>query len=141
MIRKWSPEEPGAKGLKVGADRLLIGFTITGKTVGKFLDIEFFNNQVGELGVSFDVLEIDAEIVGGVTEAICAQIVREEFAGFFFNIDSGGGFDGGDVFRSSEAAGEFFWIGEEEVGSRVNVFAAPDRASLDPFTKVCFFLR
>ena len=55
MTGKWSPEKPGPKGLQVRANRPLIRFTITGKTVGKFLDIEFFNNQVGELGVSFDV--------------------------------------------------------------------------------------
>ena len=88
----------------------------------------------------FDVLEIDAEIVGGVTEAVGAEVGREEFAGFLCDVDAGGGFDGRDVFGGGKASGEFLRVGEEEVRGGVDVFVGPDGSGLDPLMKVGLFL-
>lgn len=90
--------------------------------------------------MGFDVLEVDAEVVGGVTESVGAEVCRQEFASLLFDVDAGGGLDGGDVFRSGEATRELFWVGDEKMRGRVKMLAAPDRAGFDPLTEVCFFL-
>ena len=89
--------------------------------------------------MGFDVFEIDAEVVGGVTESVGAEIGREEFGRFLADVNSGGGFDGGEVLGEGEAAGEFFWICQEEVGGGVNVLAGPGSSGGDPFLEMGFF--
>ena len=88
--------------------------------------------------MGFDVLEVDAEVVGGVAESVGAEVWRQEFASLLLDVDAGGGLDGGDVFRSGEATRELFWVGDEKMRGRVKMLAAPDRAGFDPLTEVCF---
>ena len=89
--------------------------------------------------MGFDVLEVDAEVVGGVAEAIGAEVGREEFAGFLADAHSGRGHDGIDVFAGGEAAGVFERLGVKGVGGGVDVAGRPDRSGGDPFFEVGFF--
>jgi len=47
--------------------------------------------------VGFDVFEIDAKVVSGVTKAIGAEIGREQLIGFTGDVDADGDFYGVDV--------------------------------------------
>ncbi len=72
IVGERAAEEVFSESGEVGAEGFLGEAAVFGKMPGEFGDVHFFDDGVGEAGVSFDVLEVDAEVVSGVAEAIGA---------------------------------------------------------------------
>ena len=140
IVGERAAEEVFSESGEVGAEGFLGEAAVFGKVAGELGDVHFFNDGVGEAGVGFDVLEVDAEVVGGVAEAIGAEVGREVCAGFLAYADAGGGHHGVAVFADGEAAGEVLGLGVEGVRGGVDGGGGPDCAGGDPFFEVGFFL-
>ena len=72
IVGERAAEEVFSESGEVGAEGLLSETAVFGKVANELGDVHFFNDGVGEASVGFDVLEVDAEVVRGVAEAIGA---------------------------------------------------------------------
>ena len=70
--------------------------------------------------MGFDVFEIDAKVVSGVTKAIGAEIGREQLVGFIGDVDADGDFYGFDVLTDGQATREVLRFRLKSVGGRVD---------------------
>ena len=70
--------------------------------------------------MGFDVFEIDAKVVSGVTKAIGAEIGREQLVGFTGDVDADGDFYGVDVLPDGQATREVLSFRLKSVGGRVD---------------------
>ncbi len=65
-----------------------------------FEDVHPLNDDLGEPGVRFDVLEVDVEVIGGVAKAIGPQVGRQVLAGLLRDVDADGAADRFDILRA-----------------------------------------
>ena len=85
-------------------------------------------------GIGLDVLEVDAQVVGGVAEPVGTQVGRQQCLGLRGDINANDCANGLDIFGSSKSPDENSpGIGIGFVGKWVNKIHRPVGTVIDPF--------